>query len=161
MLPKRVVNQSILADQKYPNTTEITLLNPELVIFLLRQICCFLEIIFEQLSTKLMLMMISAVSPSWRKRLNDFGKKITSCNVVVLAFGSRSFRLHSSVTHSGVRIQRFPPKLSSTFVSDGLGERTNCSMPPAHVANLSSAGIAASNHFSLLKIVTRLILVNK
>jgi len=54
MLPKRVVNQSILADQKYPNTTEITLLNPELVIFLLRQICCFLEIIFEQLSTKLM-----------------------------------------------------------------------------------------------------------
>ena len=30
------------------------MLNPELVIFLLRQICCFLEIIFEQLSTKLM-----------------------------------------------------------------------------------------------------------
>ena len=54
MLPKRVVNQSILADQKYPNTTEITLFNPELIMFLLRQICGFLEIIFEQLLTKLM-----------------------------------------------------------------------------------------------------------
>ena len=47
------MNQSILADHKYPNTTEITLFNPELVIFLMWQICCFLEIIFEQLVTKL------------------------------------------------------------------------------------------------------------
>ena len=92
-----------------------------------------------------------------------FGKKITSCNVVVMVFGSRSFRLSSLISHTFRRRSSkvFPPKLISTFVSDGLGERTNCSMPPAHVANLSSAGIAVSNHFSLLKIVTRLILVNK